>query len=153
MLVCAGETILYLIGRARWHAITAALTFAAAITIKYTALALVPVLGLLVLGCAWFGLGRYAGMPRKRALGAAAMLALLVAGTGLLGVNAIYRFDRTGMRVDHILELPEPMNQITRGYNDPVDAAFNIPATAATLAQVAGRIAQPFSAASLLRDD
>jgi hypothetical protein len=117
MLVCTGETILYLIGRARWHAITAAITFAAAVTIKYTALALLPVLGLLVLVCAWFGLGRYAGLARKPALRSAALLALFVAGSGLLGINAIYGFDRTGLRVDQILELPEPMNQITRGYN------------------------------------
>ena len=29
MLFCAGESILYLIGRARWHALTAALMFGA----------------------------------------------------------------------------------------------------------------------------
>jgi dolichyl-phosphate-mannose--protein O-mannosyl transferase len=72
MLFCTGETILYLIGRARWHALTAALMFGAAVTTKYTALALLPVLGLLAIACAWFGLGRYAGMPRKRALLASA---------------------------------------------------------------------------------
>jgi hypothetical protein len=71
----------------------------------------------LVLVCAWFGLGRYAGMPRAPAVRSAALLALFVAGTGLFGINAIYRFDRSGLRVDEILELPEPMNQITRGYN------------------------------------
>jgi hypothetical protein len=117
MLFCAGESILYLIGRARWHALTAALTFGAAVTIKYTALALLPVIGLLALACAWFGLGRYAGVARKRALISTALLALLVMGTGLFSINAIYRFDRTGLRVDQILQLPEPMNQITRGYN------------------------------------
>ena len=116
MLACAGEMILYLIGRARWHVITAAVMFAAAITIKYTALALLPVLGVLAFACAWFGLGRYADLPRKRALRSSVLLAAFVAGTGLLGINAVYRFDRTGMRVDQILELPEPMNQITRGY-------------------------------------
>jgi 4-amino-4-deoxy-L-arabinose transferase-like glycosyltransferase len=117
MLFCTGETVLYLIGRARWHALVAALMFGAAVTTKYTALALLPVLGLLAIACAWFGLGRYAGIPRKRALLSTALFALLVCATGLLSINAIYRFDRTGLRVDQILQLPEPMNQITRGYN------------------------------------
>lgn len=117
MLFCAGESILYLIGRPRWHAVTAALTFGAAVTTKYTALALLPIIGLLALGCAWFGLGRYRGVPRKRALLSIAGLAIAVCLTGLLAINAIYQFDRTGLRVDQILQQPEPMNQITRGYN------------------------------------
>jgi hypothetical protein len=117
MLFCTGEAILYLVGRARWHALTAALMFGVAVTTKYTALALLPVLGVLAIACAWFGLGRYAGLPRKRALLSTALLALLVCATGLVSINAIYGFDRTGLRVDQILQLPEPMNQITRGYN------------------------------------
>lgn len=116
MVVCVGELILYLIGRARWHAVTAALMFGAAVTTKYTALALLPVLGLLALVCAFFGLGRYAGVARARALKSTALLALLVACVGLFSINAIYRFDRTGLRVEQMLQLPEPMNQITRGF-------------------------------------
>jgi 4-amino-4-deoxy-L-arabinose transferase-like glycosyltransferase len=116
MLVCLGETVLFLIGRSRWHAVTAAITFGAAVTIKYTALALLPVLGLLAIACAVFRLGRYANLPRKRALASVAVLALCVSGFGLLSINAVYGFDRSGLRVDEILQLPEPMNQITRGY-------------------------------------
>jgi len=31
-------------------------------------------------------------------------------------INGIYGFDRTGLRVDQILQQPEPINQITRGF-------------------------------------
>jgi hypothetical protein len=116
MTVCMGELVLFLIGRARWHAWTAALMFGAALITKYTALALVPLLGALACGFAFFGLGRYAGLGRRRALQRVALLALLFSCSGLTIINAIYRFDRTGLSVAQILEQPEPENQITRGF-------------------------------------
>ncbi len=116
MFVCLGEFVLFLIGRSRWHAASAALMFGAAITTKYTALALLPLLGAMAGACALLGLGRYAGMERAKALKSVALFGLFVAATGLLSINAVYRFDRTGMRVDEILQIPEPVNQITRGY-------------------------------------
>jgi hypothetical protein len=117
MTVCLGELVLFLIGRARWHALSAALMFGAALIIKYTALALVPLLGGLAAACAFFGLGRYAGLGRRRALQQVALLALLFLCSGLTMINAIYGFDRTGLSVSEIFQQPEPENPITRGFN------------------------------------
>jgi 4-amino-4-deoxy-L-arabinose transferase-like glycosyltransferase len=116
MTMCVGELVMFLIGRARWHAWSAALMFGAALITKYTALGLVPLLGALAGGFAFFGLGRYAGLGRRRALQRFALLGLLFACSGLLLINAIYRFDRTGLSVAQILEQPEPENQITRSF-------------------------------------
>ncbi|HKP55449.1 MAG TPA: glycosyltransferase family 39 protein [Polyangiales bacterium] len=116
MTMCVGELVLFLVGRARWHAWTAALMFGAALITKYTALALVPVLGALAGGFAFFGLGRYAGLGRRRALQRVALLGVLFVCSGLTLINAIYRFDRTGLSVAQILEQPEPENMITRGF-------------------------------------
>ncbi|HKU39397.1 MAG TPA: hypothetical protein VJR89_14665, partial [Polyangiales bacterium] len=116
MTISLGELVLYLIGRARWHAATAALMFGAALITKYTALALVPLFGALGFGFAWFGLGRYAGSSRRSALRAVAVLAVCFACTGLFLINAVYGFDRTGLSVAEILQQPEPENQITRGF-------------------------------------
>jgi len=116
MMLCVGEMLLYLSGRARWHALSAALLAGIALATKYTALALLPVLGSFMLACALLGLGRFAGVARKQAVWTCVKLGLLVALSGLFVINAAYKFDRTGMQVGQILKLPEPMNQVTRGF-------------------------------------
>jgi hypothetical protein len=87
--------------------------FGAALITKYTALALVPLLGALAGGFAFFGLGRYAGLGRRHTLQRVALLALLFLWRSD-DINAIYRFDPRACRWRRSRQ-PSPENQITRG--------------------------------------
>lgn len=111
MVIGVGEFVLYLAGKARWHAFTGALMVGIAFATKYTAALLVPTL--LALGAAYALLraGRFTGLGRARALLHIAQLAVLFGVVSLLIINAAYGFSDTCMRVDTLLARAEPTNE------------------------------------------
>ncbi|WP_437646398.1 ArnT family glycosyltransferase [Sorangium sp. So ce362] len=116
-MLAVGEFARYASGRAgRWSLVTMTLAIGAAAVTKYSGLLLVPILGAIGVLLAATGRGRFEGKPaarRFRELG----LHALVAGVGLLLViNAIYKFDDTGMSVRDILAAIEPQYQVSQRY-------------------------------------
>jgi hypothetical protein len=99
----------FLTGGARRNGIFAALALSAALITKFTGLMLVPFAILLVIGVAAMRVGRYRGLPLRKSLSAAVVLLVLFGVCGAFSINAIYRFEQTGLSVTKILEQSEPM--------------------------------------------
>lgn len=116
-MVCSlCELLLYVQWRSRWHVLSAGLLLGVALATKHTGLLLLPLLATILLAAAAFGVGRYSCGRSARRLAHASIILVLLALLGGLVVNAAYGFQRTGMRVRDMLELPEPVNPITAGY-------------------------------------
>jgi hypothetical protein len=118
MFVSVGELLLFLNGGSRWRVLSASGMTGVALATKYTALVLGPIFAVWLGVAASFGLGRYAGRPRGRALAEATAVLLAIGLMSLLVINASYRFDHTGMRRPAILRMHEPQNAITARYHD-----------------------------------
>jgi hypothetical protein len=112
-----GELIVFVTdARSKWRLGTLSLAVAAALLTKHSALFLGPILFVVLTVAALFGLGRYAGhrlaVRLSRLVGALACI-----GTAsLLGVNAGYKFQRTGTTVATILAAPEPQYGAAAGH-------------------------------------
>lgn len=90
-----------------------AVAVAVALCTKFTALALIPVLGAAGLVWAAQGWGRFAdGTPGRRLARLGAEIGA-VAVVGLVGVAASYRFEEVGLSVAQILAHPEPQCWLT----------------------------------------
>ncbi|AUX37297.1 MULTISPECIES: phospholipid carrier-dependent glycosyltransferase [Sorangium] len=116
-MLAVGEFARYASGRAgRWSLVTMTLAIGAAAVTKYSGLLLVPILGAIGVFLAATGRGRFEGKPAARRFGELG-LHVLVAGVGLLLViNAVYKFDDTGMSVRDILAAPEPQYPVSARY-------------------------------------
>ncbi|MGK3999137.1 glycosyltransferase family 39 protein [Sorangium sp. So ce1024] len=117
-MLVVGEFARYASGRGgRWSLVTMALAIGAAASAKYSGLFLVPILGVIGVFLAATGRGRFEGKPMARRFGELGLHAL-VAGAGLLLViNAVYKFDDTGMSVRDILAAPEPQYPVSYRHN------------------------------------
>lgn len=116
MTIALGELVLYVTGKARFHLWTCALATGAALATKFTAVALLPVAALVLGGAAWFGVGRFAGVSRLRALRKAGVVLALIGVCGVFSIDAAYRFEDTGLTVKELLARREPVNAVTAGY-------------------------------------
>ena len=114
MTVAICEFVRWVQSRSRLRFATMALATGAAIATKFSALALVPILGGVGVVIALRGGGPWAGRPlgwRLLLLGRDFVLVALVA---VVVVNASYGFQRTFWTVEETLSAPEPSNWITR---------------------------------------
>ncbi len=116
-LVAAGEFARYLRGPpSSWRLLTMALAVGLAVLFKHSGILIIPGLVGLGLIAALAGWGVFAEGSRRQRLGRYAghigATILIVAFV----VNAGYRFQSTGMRIDEILAKPEPQYWVSRPY-------------------------------------
>lgn len=103
--------------KTRLGAVRFGVALGAALLAKFSAIILLPLAGVVVLGAAAFGLApRFRGAPRRARLGRLVLDVTLVAVIACTMVNAGYRFQRTCWTVDRILAEPEPQNNISNDY-------------------------------------
>ncbi|WP_437588811.1 ArnT family glycosyltransferase [Sorangium sp. So ce1000] len=126
-MLAVGEFARYASGRAgRWSLATMTLAIGAAAVAKYSGLLLVPIFLVIGVLLAATGRGRYEGKPAARRFGELG-LHMLIAGVGLLLViNAVYKFDHTGMSVQDILAAPEPQYGVSKGYKHHLMEKFSL---------------------------
>lgn len=108
----------YLLTRSPWRLAGLALGIAGLVTAKLSGIAVALLLFLPGLVYAVRGIGRFTGLTRKRRawiLGRDAALIMLVA---LFAINAVYRFDDTGLTVAEISEHPTPPGRMLRHLNE-----------------------------------
>ncbi|AUX26663.1 uncharacterized protein SOCEGT47_072330 [Sorangium cellulosum] len=116
-MLAVGEFARYASGRAgRWSLVTMTLAIGAAAVTKYSGLLLVPILGAIGVLLAAMGRGRFEGKPAARRFGELGLHMLLAGVVMLLVINAVYKFDHTGMTVRDILAAPEPQYSVSHGY-------------------------------------
>ncbi len=97
-----------------------ALAVAVLLATKHSGAPIVVVLSTGAFAWAWLGRGRFAGSPRPRRLGRAALELLVVGLVSIAVVNAAYRFDKTGWTIDEIVAQPEPENWISNEYEHDI---------------------------------
>lgn len=116
MAVAIGELIRFLLGR-RWTLVTFPLGVALALLMKYSGLVVIPVAAIAIAASAIAKRGRYAGTrPLSQALRGARDL--MVAGiVAVLAINAVYRFEETGLTVSEILERKEPRYWVSSAHD------------------------------------
>jgi Dolichyl-phosphate-mannose-protein mannosyltransferase len=116
-MIGVGETIRYLASRSKWPLLTMPLGLSGALLAKHSGVLLIPMVLLVALVVALVGRARFAGLslPRRVAnwLGHFALAGLIV----VLSINAVYKFDRTGLTVREFLEEPEQKHWTTSGYH------------------------------------
>ncbi|XXT18461.1 phospholipid carrier-dependent glycosyltransferase [Sorangium sp. So ce429] len=116
-MLAVGEFARYASGRAgRWSLVTMTLAIGAAAVTKYSGLLLVPIFCLVGVLLAATGRGRFEGKPAARRFGELGLHMLLAGVVLLLVINAVYKFDDTGMSVRDILAAPEPQYPVSKGY-------------------------------------
>ncbi|KYF79152.1 hypothetical protein BE17_06900, partial [Sorangium cellulosum] len=116
-MLAVGEFARYASGRAgRWSLATMTLAIGAAAVTKYSGLLLVPIFCLVGVLLAATGRGRFEGKPTARRFGELGLHMLLAGVVLLLVINAVYKFDHTGMSVRDILAAPEPQYSVSKGY-------------------------------------
>lgn len=117
-VVATGEFARYLRGPPSiGRLVSMALAVAFAVLVKHSGILLIPALGAIGVVAAFKGWGVFAGPTRKadrfkRYAGHIAATTLIIA----VAVNAGYRFNDTGMRVDELLAKPEPQYWISKPY-------------------------------------
>jgi hypothetical protein len=116
-MIGVGEAIRYLSAPAKWPLLTMPLGLAGAVLVKHSGVLLVPMVALLALTVALLARGRFTGLSLTRRvlgwLGHFALSGLIV----VLSINAVYKFDRTGLTVHDFLEQPEQRHWTTSGYH------------------------------------
>jgi len=137
MFVSVCELISYLVGKSKTHAFACAIFTGLALATKYTALALLPIEAVVLAVCVVARRGRFATARLNAAAMEGFAVLLLVGLVTLVTLNAAYRFERTGLSVQELLALPEPLNHVTRSYKgtlleretwlDDLPAAMPIP--------------------------
>lgn len=113
--IATGELVRYL--RDSKRIVTLGLALAGLVLSKHSGIVLLAIVVLVALLAACLGKGIFsteASLPKRvlRWLGHFALAGLIV----LLGINAMYKFDRTGMSVGEILAAPEPQHWVTSSY-------------------------------------
>lgn len=102
---------LVLLERPGWRSLLAFAAAAAVMLVtKYTAIVLLVLMLALAIGWMWRRGGRW---PQRKALPLLRDV-VVVATVGLLAINAIYRFEETGLTAQEIAEHPEPKAEVRR---------------------------------------
>ncbi len=115
--VGVGETIRYLTSRSKLSLLTMALGLAGAALAKHSGVLLIPIVTLATLFVAALGRGRFADLPPARRL-LKWLAELSLAGVIVIfSINALYKFDRTGLTVRDFLAEPEQRHWTTSGYH------------------------------------
>lgn len=113
--VATGELVRYLSNSKRIVSLGFAL--AGLVLSKHSGVVILIFVVLVALLAAWLGRGIFqaeASRPRRllRWLGHLSIAGLIV----LFSINAVYKFDHTGMTVREILDAPEPQHWVTKSY-------------------------------------
>jgi hypothetical protein len=113
--IAVGELVQYL--RNPRRIFTLGLALAGLVLSKHSGVVLLAMVTLVALAAACFGRGFFhaeRSLPRRllRWLGHFAAAGLIV----VFLINAVYKFDRTGMTVSEILAAPEPQHWVTKSY-------------------------------------
>lgn len=94
-----------------------AVAMGAALGTKFTAVAMIPLLGGIGVFAAVRGWGRYAGPTLGWRLLRVAGEMVFVAGVSLVILGALYRFEEVGLTVGEILAHPEPRCHLTEDFD------------------------------------
>lgn len=108
----------YLLTRSWWRLAGLGLGIAGLVTAKLSGIVVALLLFVPALVFAVRGLGRFTGLTATRrawTLGRDAILILLI---GVFAINAVYRFDDTGLTVAEISEHPTPPGKMLRTMNE-----------------------------------
>ena len=98
----------YLQSASPWRLAGLALAVAGLLTAKLTGIVVAILLFVPAVGFAALGRGRFAGLTKARRAARLGRDAVVVALVGLLAINAVYRFDDTGLTVAEIAEHEVP---------------------------------------------
>ncbi len=115
--IATGELVRYLMNSRR--ILTFGLACGGLVLSKHSGVVVLAMLTLVALGVAVLGKGIFQGRTSlsRRLLRWLGHFAIAGAIT-LFAINAVYKFDRTGMTVEQILKAPEPQHWVTKKYKD-----------------------------------
>lgn len=113
--IATGELVRYL-GNSK-RIVTLGLALAGLVLSKHSGIVLLAMIMLVGLLAALLGRGIFRAEPSRlrrlgRFFGHSALAGLIV----LFSINAVYKFDHTGMTVREILDAPEPQHWVTKSY-------------------------------------
>lgn len=112
--VAVGELVRYLTRRNRWSIATMGLSISAAVLSKHSGVLLIPMFVAIAGMVAYMGRGRFHGLgATARRLGACFLHFCIAGMIVIFSINAVYKFDRTGLTVREILDAPEPKHWVT----------------------------------------
>lgn len=117
--IAVGELVRYLVRPGLWSILSMGVGISGAVLSKHSGVLLIPMFVLIANGVAAIGLGRFQSEPSRLKRVGQCLLHFAMAGAIVLfSINALYKFDRTGLTVRETLNTPEPKHWVTSRYKD-----------------------------------